>query len=269
MAHILVVDDESNLRATLALILQKEGHSVSTAGHAQEARRALSAGAYDLAFLDLWLPDVDGLTLLAEFRQRYPDMDILILTGHGSLDSSIEAVRCRARDYLLKPVDPQFIRARVEEILSERRQPRRQREILAQIQTLLAELHEIERELGGQDAPPSPTLLASVPPTAETRFLRHGDLTLDLHARHVTLAGTFVPVPPAAFDYLLALAQRAPEPISSEELALQAQGYQVSRIEAQEIVRWHIHQLRQVLEPDPKNPRYIITVRGFGYRLAV
>ena len=264
MAQILVVDDEPNLRQSLALLLQKVGHTVTAAAHPQEARRALAAGAYDLAFLDLELPDTDGLTLLAEIRAAYPDLPVLILTGHASLDSSIEAVRRGARDYLIKPADPPLIRARVEEILAESRQPHRRREIVAQIQALLAELREID---GEQAVSPS-DLLVSLPPTASTRYLKYGPLTLDLHARHVMLGDKFTPVPPAAFDYLVVLTRRAPDPVPSEELALQAQGYKVSRLEAQEIARWHIHQLRQALEPDAGQPRHIITVRGVGYRLA-
>ena len=120
------------------------------------------------------------------------------------------------------------------------------------IQGLLAELHEIDREIQDQDKPALPDLRAGVSPTSETRFLKQGPLTLDLHARHGTLDDKLVPVPPAAFDYLLALARRTPDPVASEKLALQAQAYQVSRVQAQEIVRWHVHQLRQTLEPDPK-----------------
>ena len=81
----------------LALIVQKDGHTVTTAADAVEARRCLATGAYDLAFLDLALPDIDGLALLAEFRQQYPEMDVLIVTGHATLDDSGPARRV-ARD---------------------------------------------------------------------------------------------------------------------------------------------------------------------------
>ncbi len=118
-ALILVVDDEENLRRTLALILQREGYSVETAGSVREARGCLDAAAYDLVFLDLKLPDASGLSLLPEMRSQYPDMPVLILTAHDKLGVALEAVRGGARDYLLKPIDPPVLLARVKEVLEE------------------------------------------------------------------------------------------------------------------------------------------------------
>jgi DNA-binding response OmpR family regulator len=117
-ASILVVDDEENLRRTLALILQREGYTVMTAASIKEARGCLEAGSYDLVFLDLKLPDASGLTLLPEMRSQYPDMPVLILTAHDKLGVALEAVRGGARDYLLKPVDPPVLLARVKELLA-------------------------------------------------------------------------------------------------------------------------------------------------------
>ena len=265
-AHtILIVDDAANLRLTLCAILQKAGYSVTAVGHAQDALASLAAGPYDLAFLDIQMPDMDGIMLLGEIRRLYPDMPVLMLTAHATLQSSIEAVRQGARDYLLKPVDPPLILTRVHDILAEQQQSQRRREIVAQVQSLLSELRQID----GQDAETLPdNLLAAVPPTASTRFLQRGAFTLDLHARHAVLDGRLISLPPSAFDYLVTLVRHAPNPVSYETLVMQSQGYEMSRAEAQEIVRWRIHQLRQALEPDPENPHYILTERGMGYRLA-
>jgi two-component system KDP operon response regulator KdpE len=82
------------------------------------------------------------------------------------------------------------------------------------------------------------------------------------------LDGRLIPLPPSAFDYLVTLVRHAPNPVPFETLVMQSQGYEMSRAEAQEMARWRIHQLRQALEPDPQNPRYILTERGMGYRLA-
>jgi DNA-binding response OmpR family regulator len=114
---ILVVDDEENLRRTLALILQRAGYTVETAGSVGEARGCLDAAAYDLVFLDLKLPDASGLSLLPEMRSQYPNMPVLILTAHDKLGVALEAVRGGARDYLLKPIDPPVLLARVKEVL--------------------------------------------------------------------------------------------------------------------------------------------------------
>ena len=90
---ILIIDDEPNLRRSLALILQRAGHTVTTAADAQEALQNMQAGAFDLAFLDLKLPDRSGISLLPELRQLQPDMPILILTANATLETAIAAVR--------------------------------------------------------------------------------------------------------------------------------------------------------------------------------
>lgn len=259
---ILIVDDEANLRLTLTAILQKVGYSVTAVGHPQDALRCLAAGPYDLVFLDLKMPDMDGMALLGEMRRLYPDMPVLILTAHATLDSSIEAVRQGARDYLLKPIDPPVILDRVRDVLARQRQSQRRQEIVTQIQSLLGELQQID----GKEEPLA-SLLSEVSPSS-TRFLQRGPFTLDLRTRQVILEGQMIPVPPGAFDYLVTLARHAPDPVSFEDLVMQAQGYRLTRAEAQDTTRWRIHQLRQALEAEPANPRYLITVRGTGYRLS-
>ncbi len=277
---ILIVDDEKNLRLTLAAILQRAGYTVTAVGYPQDALRCLESGPFDLAFLDLQLPDMDGLTLLGEIRRMYADMPVLILTAHATLKSSIEAVRMGARDYLLKPVDPPLILSRVEEILADNRRSERRREIMTQIQNLMAELQQMDGEsaselllstLPGAAAVSSAATLpgGNVAVTNSRRFIQRGTLTLDLQARQAVLGEAVVALPPTAFDYLVTLARHAPDPVSFESLVSQSQGYTVDRREAQEIVRWRIHQLRQALEPDPDNPRYILTIRGTGYKLVV
>jgi DNA-binding NtrC family response regulator len=145
----MLVDDEDNLRRTLALILRREGYNVETAGTVKEARQFLEASTFDLAFLDLKLPDANGLTLLPDLRSQYPDMAVVILTAHDNLDAAIEAVRKGARDYLLKPLDPPLIIERVKEILAEREHPLPIRERYSQLQGLL-------KERGTEDNPEPP-----------------------------------------------------------------------------------------------------------------
>jgi DNA-binding NtrC family response regulator len=118
-ASILVVDDEENLRVTLALILERDGYQVSMAANVSEARRCLETGQYDLVFLDMKMPDGNGMTLLPELHNRYPDMPVLILTAHDKLGAAVEAVTHGARDYLLKPVDPLQLLKRVRQVLDE------------------------------------------------------------------------------------------------------------------------------------------------------
>ena len=117
-ASILLIDDEENLRRTLAMILVREGYVVETAATIKEARERVEASTYDLVFLDLKLPDANGLSLLPDLRRRFPNTPVLILTAHDKLDSAVEAVRQGARDYLLKPLDPPVIIKRVKDVLA-------------------------------------------------------------------------------------------------------------------------------------------------------
>ena len=92
-------------------------------------------------------------------------------------------------------------------------------------------------------------------------------MVLDLHARRLTLHEQVIKMPPTSFNYLLVLARHSPEVVGFQTLAAEAQGYQMSAGEARELVKWHIHHIRQAVEPDLRNPKYLINVRGTGYRL--
>jgi DNA-binding NtrC family response regulator len=118
---ILVIDDEENLRHTLALILERHGYSVNTAADVQQARECMQANSFNLVFLDLKMPGENGLNLLPELHRGYPGMPVLVLTAHDKLDAALEAIQGGARDYLLKPVDPTVIIQRVKEVLEEPR----------------------------------------------------------------------------------------------------------------------------------------------------
>ena len=260
---ILVIDDEPNLRSTLSLIFQRAGYLVTVAANAGEALDCLRSGPFSLVFLDLRLPGVDGMTLLPEIRCLHPAMPVLILTAHDNLESALEAIRHGARDYLLKPVDPILLLTRVEEILAEARQNHRRQEIVNEIQSLLNELNLKE----GRPRLLPPPNSTPLPPGDPHRYLQCGPFTLDLHAFHVTIGKQFIPVSPIPFNYLVVLARHSPNLVPFEALVQEAQGNHVSRLEAREIARWRIHQLRKALEPDPRQPRYLITVRGAGYRL--
>src|SRR5512147_147821 len=151
---ILIVDDEDRLRLSLSLILQKEHYRVETVANAEDALTCLRLHEYDLLFLDLNLPGMSGVDLLVEVHRQFPRMPVLILTAHAALESAIQAVRLGARDYLIKPVEPVLILTRVAEVLAESDQPARKKEIVGQIQSLLAELQKIE----GEDATPTSAL---------------------------------------------------------------------------------------------------------------
>lgn len=262
---ILIVDDENRLRLSLSLVLQKENYRVETAANAEDALDCLRSHEYDLMFLDLNLPGMSGIDLLVEVHRHYPLMPVLILTAHAALESAIQAVRLGACDYLIKPVEPVLILTRVAEILAENEQPARKKEIVGQIQGLLAELQKIE----GEDTTTPTSALAALSPANPARFLKKGFFELDLHARHATLNGKYIPVAGIYFDYLGTLLRHAPKAVAYKTLVQESQGYDVTIAEATDLARWRIHELRKVIETDPQRPQYILTVRGTGYRLAI
>lgn len=105
MARILVVDDEIGIRELLSEILYDEGHSVEIAENAAQAREARLRGRPDLVLLDIWMPDTDGVSLLKEWAaQGLLDMPVIMMSGHATVDTAMEATRIGAVDFLEKPI---------------------------------------------------------------------------------------------------------------------------------------------------------------------
>lgn len=261
---ILIVDDEEPLRRSLALILRKENYRVETVADAQAALDSLRLGGYDLMFLDLNLPGMNGIDLLLQVHRQYPNMPVLILTAHAALESAIQAIRLAARDYLIKPVEPALIVARVAEILAEKsEQPARKKEIVGQIQSLLVELQKMD----GSDNSGTETAGASA--DDPSHILKKGIFEVDVAAQHVMLKGKYVPVTGIYLEYLCTLLRYAPKAVAYKTLVKESQKYEVSEAEARELARWRIHELRRIIESDPEQPQYILTVRGMGYRLVI
>jgi len=119
MATILVVDDELGIRALLSEILTDEGHSVELAENATQARAAREAARPDLVLLDIWMPDVDGITLLKEWSATGQlTMPVIMMSGHGTIDTAVEATRHGAVAFLEKPITLQKLLRAVEQGLA-------------------------------------------------------------------------------------------------------------------------------------------------------
>ncbi|MDO9192877.1 MAG: response regulator [Undibacterium sp.] len=105
MANILVVDDEMGIRELLSEILGDEGHVVQLAENAQQARAARIEARPDLVLLDIWMPDTDGVTLLKEWqRDGMLTMPVIMMSGHATIDTAVEATRIGALNFLEKPI---------------------------------------------------------------------------------------------------------------------------------------------------------------------
>jgi DNA-binding NtrC family response regulator len=118
MATILVVDDELGIRALLSEILTDEGHSVEIAENAAQARAWRERMRPDLVLLDIWMPDVDGITLLKEWGANgLLTMPVIMMSGHGTIDTAVEATKFGAMAFLEKPITLQKLLRAVEQAL--------------------------------------------------------------------------------------------------------------------------------------------------------
>lgn len=260
--HILIIDDEASLRQTLARILQRAGFEVTTAASGKEGLSLVSEHPFDLLYLDIRMPDMNGLELLKIIHEKFPELPVILFTAQPDLNSAVEALRRGATDYLLKPLKPQAVIDRTRTILANQQTEWRKRELQRQIDALQGELGALK-----SDNVPQPDLISHPAGGSDDRFLKRGVLTLDMHIRRVTMNDRVINLPPTSFDYLLVLARHAPSVVDYQTLVSEAQGYKADRREAQELTKWHIHHIRQAIEPDTHNPIHVINVRGTGYRL--
>jgi two-component system alkaline phosphatase synthesis response regulator PhoP len=263
--HILIIDDEASLRQTMARILQRAGYEVTTAADGEDGLALITEHSFDLVYSDIRMPDMSGLELLKIVHEKFPELPVILFTAQPDLNSAVEAVRSGATDYLLKPLKPQAVIDRVNAILEKNQVERRKREIQRQIEALQAELNSLEKGNGMEKDVSN----AEQVPASTDRFVRLGTLSLDLYARRVTKEDQLVDIPPTSFDYLLALVRHSPNVVDYQTLVAEAQGYETDMREAQELTKWHIHHIRQAIEPDPHKPAHVINVRGTGYRLVI
>jgi DNA-binding response OmpR family regulator len=258
-ARLLVVDDEPNVRAALKRSLNLLGYVADEAASGLQALHVLENTPYDLMILDLRMPGLDGVEVMQRARQIHPDLLIIVLTGHATLDSAIAAVRSQAVDYMLKPASLHDIGAAVAAALRERAKALRRQHLLEVMDQTLDALRESE-------APA---------PRAEMleRFVTCGGITLDAEERLVVVreqdsahshTTQLTENETALLAYLMS---RPAQVLSTRELARGALGYDLSDQEADSIVRPHIFRLRRKLEPEPGARKLIRTVRGRGYVL--
>ncbi|WP_297809311.1 sigma-54 dependent transcriptional regulator [uncultured Methylophaga sp.] len=101
---ILVVDDEPDIRELIKDILEDENYQVTIAANGEEARAEFDKQMPDLVLLDIWMPDIDGITLLKEFKQQNKAVTIVMMSGHGTIETAVEATRLGAVDFIEKPL---------------------------------------------------------------------------------------------------------------------------------------------------------------------
>src|SRR5215211_5934677 len=118
--QVLVVDDEPNLRKILAAQLSRDGYDVLVAEDGEQGLSLLRENHIDLVVTDLKMPKVDGMTLLREAVKENPDLPVVMITAHGTVDTAVEALKLGAFDYLTKPFDKDEVRQIVGKALKTR-----------------------------------------------------------------------------------------------------------------------------------------------------
>jgi len=119
---ILIVEDDANIRETLSTLLQQKGYKTDTAKNGQEAIQKSKAKFFNLALIDIVLPDMEGTKLLTAMHENLPKMMKIMITGYPSLENAVKALNKGADAYIIKPVKPEKLLALVEEKLEEQRQ---------------------------------------------------------------------------------------------------------------------------------------------------
>jgi DNA-binding NtrC family response regulator len=105
-ANILVIDDEEVVRRSLSRALDNDRCHVETAANGRHGLNALARQAFDLVLLDLKMPEMDGVQVLGEIKKRWPETEVIVITGYPALETAKQAIRLGAYDFLAKPVGP-------------------------------------------------------------------------------------------------------------------------------------------------------------------
>lgn len=120
LISILVVDDDSGIRRMLSTVLDDEGYMVETVENGKQAIKVCEESPFDVALIDIELPDIKGTELLNRLKKIRPDMIKIIITGHPTLESAMKAVNERADGYVLKPFEIKDLLNKVTELLNEK-----------------------------------------------------------------------------------------------------------------------------------------------------
>jgi DNA-binding response OmpR family regulator len=233
-AHVLVVDDESELVEILAEYFTELGYTVSGANSASAAREVFAVNVPDLAILDLRMPGEDGLSLARWIREQHRRVGIIMLTTAAEAIDRIVGLEMGADDYLPKPFEL--------------------RELQARVKAVLRRLQEVA-------AAPSSQEIESRGANEKVRF---GTCELDLAAHKLfNERNEEVPVTSMEFDLLSVFAQSPNRVLNRDQLMELAhnRGWDVF----DRSIDLRIMRLRRKIEPDPEKPQVIKTIRGVGY----
>ena len=230
MTTVLVVDDDPTVREVVSRYLTRDGHQVIERSNGVDGLEAALRERPDLVVLDLMMPGLDGLAVCRELR-RTSSVPVIMLTALGEESDRVVGLEYGADDYVTKPFSPRELALRVAGVL------RRSR---------------TEPSSASDGAAPSSESVAL-----------DGDLRLDLSARSVTRSGVPLQLTVREFDLLAHFMANRGQVFSRAQLMEQVWGWTFGD---ESTVTVHVRRLREKIEPDPANPRRVVTVWGIGYR---
>ncbi|NMD72050.1 response regulator transcription factor [Bacillus sp. DNRA2] len=228
---ILLVDDERMIVEVLEAYLLKEGYKVVTSDNGVDALRKADSVKPDLIVLDLMLPDISGEEICRLLRKE-SDVPILMLTAKSGEDDRINGIVIGADDYVTKPFSP--------------------KEVVVRIQAILRRTNK-----QGQAAPE---------PQADILTYNQGELVLDLTKKEILFQDTIVNVTPIEYKLLSNMAKYPGRVYSRMDLLEKIQEDGMSYEGYERSIDTHIKNLRKKIEADPRDPKYILTVFGMGYK---
>lgn len=133
-ASILIVDDEESICASLRSILEDEGYEVAVATNGNEALKIYATDPPDLMLLDIWMPEMDGLETLRRVKEFVPTAQVMMMSGHGSIETAVKAIKLGAYDYIEKPLSLENVTLRVKHALDQYRLEQENRSLKTKVQ---------------------------------------------------------------------------------------------------------------------------------------
>jgi DNA-binding response OmpR family regulator len=244
--------------------MEKAGFSVATAVHGLDALAQLKEQPFALMILDMQMPDLDGLAVMEQTYQLQPDLQIIVLTGNPTIDNAIASIKANVADYFVKPIDLFTLVAAVSRAVENRSLSQQQRVLVERLDSVVQQLNKPTDTYSTRNEQGLATGAASldkvsVPP-----------VTLDKSQRLLTLnhdLGEPLKLSRGETAVLHTLMHHTPRVLSCAQIVHHAFGYTTnSASEAENVIRPYISRLRQKVETDARNPHFLQTVHGRGYR---
>ena len=225
--RILIVDDDTEIRDLLEFDISSSGYFVDTASDGYEGLTKALNNKYDLILLDVMMPKMNGFEVCKNIRQAKLNVPILMLTAKGTIDDKASGFNSGADDYLVKPFDVQ--------------------EVLLRIRVLLRRTEP------------------QVESFSSTEILEAGEIEIFPDTLECIILNKRIKLTPTEFEILYCLMQHFNKAVTLATLLEEVWGY--DRDEDVRMLRVHVGGLRNKIEPDTKNPRYLHTVTNVGYKL--